>query len=47
MCCNLACGLKAFNDDVTVVSFFDATNALSDKLNKAGVKLICLGKKSA
>lgn len=45
MCCNLLCALKDYEEDLTVISLFDSSTALTEKLTKNGIKVICLGKK--
>ena len=45
MCENLVYGLKQQGVDVVVVSFFDYHSAITERLEKAGVKIIYLNKK--
>ena len=45
MCCNLLCALKDYEEGLMVISLFDSSTALTEKLTKNGIKVICLGKK--
>ena len=46
MCCNLLCALKDLEEDkITVVSLFNTSNSITEKLKDNGINVICLEKK--